>query len=217
MKLDFLAHWPFQIDGSFEALYERFPREFAVRSGNEQWWNHDVGCEYLVANPVTIPSLSDLITPFSGQSSGWRENAPSNINKLVFSWRYRASGEPYVRSHFTPPPSKSSDLFMNLPNELRAMILDNLSSKDIANLRLTTPAFRQLNTTLFRRLLLEDMPWLWEAKDLPKGNTDFHRLYKLFKFCWMNIKGLKNRERIWTDVSEVVTRIDRYRREGTIA
>jgi len=105
---------------------------------------------------------------------------------------------------------------MNLPNELRAIILDDLSSKDIANLRLATPAYRQLNVILFRRLILEDMPWLWEARDLPLGNTDFHRLYKLFKFCWMNIKGLKNRKRIWRDVSEVVTRIDRYRREGKI-
>jgi len=97
------------------------------------------------------------------------------------------------------------------------MILDELSSKDIANLRLATPAYRQLNGILFRRLLLEDMPWLWEATDLPLRNTNFHLLYRMSKFSWINLKGLKNRKRIWTDVSEVVTRIERHRREGKIA
>lgn len=122
----------------------------------------------------------------------------------------------YETLHPIPPPSKSSDLFMKLPNEIRSLILDELSSKDIANLRLVTPAYRQLSVSLFRRLLLEDMPWLWEAKELPMGNTDFHRLYMMVKFCWMNIKGLQNRKRIWKDISEVVTRIEKYRRQGKI-
>ncbi|KAN0104636.1 hypothetical protein V8E51_010381 [Hyaloscypha variabilis] len=209
------SYWR-EINGSFEALYESFPRDFAVKSGNEQGWNHDVGCEYLAANPITIPSLTELLNSCYRQFSGWRHNEPYDANEPVFFWRYKASGETHERSHFIPPPSKSSDIFMSLPNELRAMILDDLSSKDIANLRLVTPAYRQLNVSLFRRLLLEDMPWIWEARDLPMGNTDFHRLYRLVKFCWTNLKGLRNRERIWKDVSEVVTRIERYRREGKI-
>jgi hypothetical protein len=96
------------------------------------------------------------------------------------------------------------------------MILDDLSSKDIANLRLVTPAYRQLTVSTFRRLLLQDFPWMWEVEDLPVGNTDWHRLYKMVKFCWQNLKGLHNRKRIWKDISEVITRMEKYRREGKI-
>jgi hypothetical protein len=210
-----------QIDGSSEALFEKFPRDYAVRSGSEQWWWHDIGNEHLSANPVTIPALPELLNSYYREFSAWREdddhNKPYDSSEPVFSWRYKASEDSYYETlHPVPPPSKSSDLFMKLLNELRSMILEGLSSKDIANLRLVTPAYRQLNVGLFRRLLLEDMPWFWEVKDLPMGNTDFHRLYKTVKFCWMNLKGLQNRKRIWKDISEVVTRIEKYRREGKI-
>jgi hypothetical protein len=61
---------------------------------------------------------------------------------------------------------------MKLPNEILCIILADLSSKDITHIRLVTPAYRQLTVSVFRRLLLEDMPWLWEARELPVGNTD---------------------------------------------
>jgi hypothetical protein len=159
-----------------------------------------------------------LLNSCHREFSGWKEsyNNPYDGNEPVFSWRYKAGEDSHEKLHPIPLPSESSDLFMKLPNEIRSIILDDLSSKEIANLRLVTPAYRQLSVGLFRRLLLEDMPWLWEAKDLPIGNTDFHRLYMMAKFCWMNMKGLQNRKRIWRDVSEVVMRIEKYRREGKI-
>ena len=96
------------------------------------------------------------------------------------------------------------------------MILDHLASKDIANLRLASATFRALPYTLFRRLLFEDMPWLWEARDMPIGETDWHDLYCTTKFCWLGLKGLQNRKRIWKDVETIVGKIEKYREEGDI-
>jgi predicted component of viral defense system (DUF524 family) len=96
------------------------------------------------------------------------------------------------------------------------MIVDKLASKDVVNLRLTTRAYRQLSVILFRKFLLEDMPWLWEALDSPIHLTDWYKLYTLMRSCWQNIKGLRNRKRIWKDVNEIVNRIERLRQDGQI-
>ena len=90
------------------------------------------------------------------------------------------------------------------------MILDYLGSKDIAKLRLATPVFRQLPTILFRRLLLEDMPWLFEVKDLDVAKINWYDCYCALK------SGLRNRRRIWRDVEELIGRIQVYRSQGMI-
>jgi hypothetical protein len=38
----------------------------------------------------------------------------------------------------------------------------------------------------------------------------------MVKGCWQDLKGLKNRKRIWKDVTEVARRIERYRGEGGV-
>lgn len=81
------------------------------------------------------------------------------------------------------------------------MILDYLGSKDIAKLRLATPVFRQLPTVLFRTLLLENMPWLSEVKDLDVANINW------YDCCCALKSGLRNRRRIWRDVEELIGRI----------
>lgn len=69
---------------------------------------------------------------------------------------------------------------------------------------------------VFRQLVLEELPWLYEARELPVGNTDWFKLWNKVQTSWKDLKGLKNRRRIWTDVHEVVSRIERYRKEGRI-
>lgn len=96
------------------------------------------------------------------------------------------------------------------------MVLDLLGSKDIANLRLATPVFRQLPTILFRRLFLENMPWLFEVRDLDIARIDWYDWYCTWKNGWGDLKGLRNRRRIWQDVEEIVTRIQRFGKEGKI-
>ena len=139
------------------------------------------------------------------------------MNSGIYYFKLPRDDLPYGGgSSRDPPPTSHVNLFMKLPAELRYIILNNLSSKDIANLRIVSPAFRQLPVILFRKLLLEDMPFLFEAEDMPVGNTDWFHLYKMVKGCWQDLKGLRNRKRIWRDVSEVVRRIERYRDEGRI-
>jgi hypothetical protein len=94
-------------------------------------------------------------------------SVPYDVNTGIFYFKH-----PDGAHSRDPPPTSHFHFFMKLPAELRCIILDSLSSKDIANLRLVTPAFRQLPVILFRKLLLEDMPFLFEAKDMPVGNTD---------------------------------------------
>lgn len=108
--------------------------------------------------------------------------------------------------------NSSADPFTTLATEILSMVVEYLSSKDIANLRLTTRAVRQLPDILFRRLLLEDMPWMWEAEDVPLGTCQWYKLYCTVKFGWVGLKGLMNRKRIWKEVEEIVSRIEKDRR-----
>jgi len=56
----------------------------------------------------------------------------------------------------------SQDPFLGLPKELNYSVIEHLGSRDIANLRLASRAFRQLPISLWHRLLRQEMPWLWE-------------------------------------------------------
>jgi len=114
------------------------------------------------------------------------------------------------------PKKVPADPFQKLPAEVASMVVHDLPSRDIANLRLAVRAFRELPNILFRRLLLEDMPWFWEVRDLPPAKTDWYQLYREAKSCWGNLKGLMNRKRIWRDVEQIVRRIERYRAEGKV-
>ena len=96
------------------------------------------------------------------------------------------------------------------------MILDYLGSKDIVKLRIATPVFRQLPMILFRRLLLEDMPWLFEVKNLNVAKINWYECYCAFKSGCRDVKGLRNRRRIWQDVEELVRRIQVYRSKRTV-
>jgi hypothetical protein len=122
------------------------------------------------------------------------------------------------RDSLTTSPSgkKSSDPFEKMPHELLHIILQHVSSKDIASLRLVTRADKQLPVILFRDRLLEDMPWLSEVNNLQAGEYDWYRMYNMVKHCWLQLKGLKNRKRVWKDITEIVTRIENYRKEGKI-
>lgn len=70
-----------------------------------------------------------------------------------------------------------SDPFSRLSPELQHILLGQLSRQDVANLRLVSPAFRQLPQSYFRHLVETEMPWLWELYDLPKHSIDFYHLW----------------------------------------
>ncbi|CCD47847.1 hypothetical protein BofuT4_P113510.1 [Botrytis cinerea T4] len=85
-------------------------------------------------------------------------------------WRRRQfngdSLQPYVNS---------TDLFEKLPIELKQIILCELGSKDIANLRLVSRAFRQLPQQLFRDLLVKELPWFWEIDQIQQRKMEIFR------------------------------------------
>ena len=63
---------------------------------------------------------------------------------------------------------------------------------------------------------MEDMPWLFEVKELDVAKINWYDCYCRLKFNGKDLKGLQNRRRIWRDVEEIVRRIENYRNEGKI-
>ena len=207
MPITINLHSP-QLEPDYEDFFERGPHDYAARSGNEQWWLHEPGCEYLSANPIEVPGLAKLVEP-----SKW-----GSAKKTTFGWRYKQTEDSYLSLHRIPPSKADAgpDPFGNLSAEISDMILENLGSKDIASLRLASRMFRQLPNLLFRRLLSEDMPWMWEFEGSQRGKVDWHEMYMKSKFFWINLKGLQNRKRIWRNIEEVFKRIQRHREQGKI-
>ena len=238
----------------------------------EQWWDHCKGTEYLAANPLYIPKLRDILQ----QSISTAPN---------FSTRNGA-----FKTLETPGVSAENDSFACLPAEIRIEILDNLRSKDIASLRLASRTFAQLPISYFQKLIIRELPWLWEAwptsnkpnhpgypfwatvtaseaeaklqstqkeisalndyvnivsgempelkpmleealpaaiqavldahqqelesdEDrkpffLPPDRTDYYLLYVLVKRHWKELRGLRNRARIWKDCRGILRQID---------
>ena len=177
-----------------DGFIEQFPRDPAVREGQDSNWGHQPGHEYLAANPVEVPALPTLL----------KAAETSHASKVVFpAPRHGAASD--------------KDPFGILSAEITTMIINHLIPKDRANLRLCTRAVRQLPNILFRKLLLDEMPWMWELKDMEGARVDWHDLYCKRRAYWTSLKGLKNRERIWGDVEEIVRRIERLRSDGKIA
>lgn len=124
LDVDDLAEW-FDRDGA-----EEIPHHPAVSSGQCQWWIHNHGDEFLVANPVHIPALRDII------ERARRKEPDFNTKNSTFEIDAAAT------------PERERDIFACLPEELRDMILQLLRSKDIANLRQASSTFRKLFISL---------------------------------------------------------------------
>ncbi|KAH6876571.1 hypothetical protein B0T10DRAFT_497762 [Thelonectria olida] len=140
VDIDCLAQW-----WGLEATYDEFqgfPRDDAI--SREQWWHHIRGDEWLAANPCLVPGLKSILS--SAQYSNKDDEHREGVNLDAFT-------------NATP----SNDEFSRLPSEIRLMILMDLGSKDIANLRLASRTFRQLPGFLFHDLIMRETPWLYEA------------------------------------------------------
>jgi hypothetical protein len=201
----------------------------------EQAWSSDFGHEYLVANPIFVPSLKPIIT------SAVSDDENFNIKNSAFE-RRSADGQ----------AANGSDPFLKLPPELIHKIIDHLDSPSIATLRLTTRAVEHLPISLWRSLVTKEMPWLYEAWSsdpepyywatvvasdledkqqaekgysewteaqerrrllhlspvkLPNSNTNWYKLYRDITVNWSDLKGLQNRKRIWNDVMQLIDAI----------
>lgn len=120
--------------------FSDFPRDPAVTT--EQWFLHKFGDEFVAANPCFGTRMESM---------------------LAASDRTGDPGFVYDTPVFGEAHRTSDDVFSRLPRELCFMVLDQLQSRDIANLRLVSRSFHQLPHSFFRSLTLREMPWLWEA------------------------------------------------------
>ncbi|RDW86796.1 uncharacterized protein DSM5745_03438 [Aspergillus mulundensis] len=190
-------------------------------------WGHEYG--YTVTNPFFVPRLQELID----------KAVNADIN----------AGPDPPKAVPAPKGVTEKGPFTALPQEIRSMILTNLVSKDIHNLRLAFPtSFQHLPNTGWKHLLQEDMPWVWEAwsseppyfwatvtqqdiekhcqedsvpghtidvnkrisnppwawKVPPHSTTDWRMLYENIKRETREIRGLRNRMRIWRNLEEAV-------------
>ncbi|KAJ5817444.1 Major facilitator superfamily domain general substrate transporter [Penicillium robsamsonii] len=242
--------------------FRSFPRAKEVRSAWDQWWAHETGSEYLVANPLYVPGLPELLL-----AAVKNEGSPSSSD----SCHEIKSSQPVTNlpsaSHHSP-----ADFLSSLPSEIQLMIIGYLDSKDVISLGLTSRAFTQLPNCVWYGLVRKEMPWLWEAWEesecihnpspwtilttadikcvltarseyaralvddsytqlaaekaaehrfalsttipdqvkLPRVNTDWRRVFMQIQLNWHELKGLRNRQRIWVDVEEAVRRICKF-------
>lgn len=116
----------------------------AVRRGRAEWWQHRAGDKFLAANPLQIPALSVLFEA---------TNRPQGS--------FNARSSPFTAC--STALSHKGDLFVTLPEELRNIVLSQLGSKDIANLRLASRTFYHLPITLWHDLMMKELPWIWVA------------------------------------------------------
>ena len=134
-----LMAW-FRLDGNPLHFMEEFPRHEAVHRGRQKQWRHIAGDEWLAANPCFVPDLEPILSSVQTRCS-----AGLGMQSVEHA-------EPRV-----------ADCFVPMPAELRMGILSHLSGRDVASTCLASGAFRRLPQSFFRKLLLRDMPWLWEA------------------------------------------------------
>ncbi|KAM5350187.1 hypothetical protein ACJ41O_006692 [Fusarium nematophilum] len=142
VDIECLTQW-WAMEANFEDFHA-FPRHRATKSGQEQYWTHNGGHEFLAANPCFVPGLESLL------SSAQCSKQPGHVNSEL---------TPTTVSITTP----LTDLFSRLPGEIRMFILLQLGFKDIANLRLASRTFLQLPQSLFYELTVRGTPWLYEA------------------------------------------------------
>ncbi|KAF7859462.1 uncharacterized protein EAF02_010910 [Botrytis sinoallii] len=157
-----------------------FPRDRAVRHCSEQWWNHSLGTEWLAANPVFIPALRSVF------QSAITTNSHFSLSSPAFPIR---PSKPRPRRS---PRNDYRDPFLKLSQELQDEIILYLLSKDIASIRLVSRAFTQLSQGFFYKLVVSEMPWLWEIYDFTPPSF------------WATVSGadLKSREKRRTEHNE---------------
>ncbi|KAL5320364.1 hypothetical protein ACEPPN_011165 [Leptodophora sp. 'Broadleaf-Isolate-01'] len=116
-----------------------------------------------------------------------------------------------VFCEISSPGENKTDPFRLLPAELKTMIRSDLSSQDIASLRLVSRSFRYLPKQLFLQLIEKEMPWFWEFDELEafmeRARADYSRL----SLAKGRLLGLGNRVRVWNVAEDIAERIKHLR------
>ena len=143
-------------NGEYMNRFTDFPTSPEVKMVNDQFYKCVPGTEYLVAHPLRVPGLDELV-----ESCTLNDGERSNV---VFA---------ATRSSDTA----EDDLFASLSPELRLDIMLRLPREDVATLRLASLSFQQLPQKYFNHLVRSEMPWVWEIESLQGKHTDWHALW----------------------------------------
>jgi hypothetical protein len=136
--------------------FDCIPRDPDLDECHQQWWDHYEGHEYVAANPVIIPELTDILS-----AAMLGADAASSEQSGVFD---------LTDGDLSGKHSPQNDIFARLPSEVRFLIAEHLEPASIASLRGASRTFRQLPQWLFHKLLRRKLPSLWEAS----ASTDIH-------------------------------------------
>lgn len=226
-----------------------------VFEGQDQWWQHVPGKEYLAANPLYVPGLETFLLDEG-------RKAENLSHDKMEEYEFPIKNDTSLQFGHV-------DVFASMPPEIRLLVVSFLDASDLTNLRIASKTFTRLPNSVWRRLVREEMPWLWEswsnseqvhvpsswttvtASDLlyfgevrerysaylsdvetptgeavdfllpfpkevpsqlrlPRGSTNWHGVYTQIKKNWSSLRGLRNRQRIWEAVEEIIKGIEKY-------
>lgn len=119
--------------------FHSFPRSGDVLEGQEQFWQHVPGKEYLAANPLYVPGLRTILQNADREESELPKKSPALLQ------------------------GGHHDVFASLPPEIRLLVVRFLDAGDLNNLRVASKTFTNLPNSVWRQLVREEMPWLWES------------------------------------------------------
>lgn len=129
--------------------FHNFPRSGDVFEGQDQFWQHVPGREYLVANPLYVPALPTILL---NAAKVKKESYPRTMGDLEL-----------LKSHRVSSSAVQNDVFTFMPPEICLLITSYLNASDITNLRIASKVFTKLPNSVWLRLIREEMPWLWES------------------------------------------------------
>ncbi|VUC32760.1 unnamed protein product [Clonostachys rosea] len=179
--------------------------------GRDQWWRHNRGAEYLVANPLFVPGLETIF-------------------RLADTVPRAESGD---------GEDEGSDAFTAFPTELRRMIYDCLSGDDITTLHHASPFLYRNAMGDLGHQFMKEHPWLWEYwTKLPYSSWAFTTATELkasvespvkqliaspsmnwasaMRMVWSEkqagrLKGFQNRRRIWKVCDMILDKVEDHR------
>ncbi|CAH0046505.1 unnamed protein product [Clonostachys solani] len=205
----FLEWWELGVD---KRSLPQDPCRTDASHGRDQYWRHNIGAEYLAANPLFVPGLE-------------------RIFRLADAVPLSESGK---RKH-----DDDYDAFSVLPAELRRMILDCLSRDEITKLHHASPFLYRNAMGDLGDSFMKEHPWLWEYwTALPYSSWALTTATELkesiespvkqlaaspsidwgsaMRMLWNEeqagrLKGLQNRRRIWKICDMILNKVEEQR------
>jgi len=161
MDVEVLANW-WTLNASYDKFHG-FPRDPAVKRGEAQEWNHNIGDEFLAANPCFIPGYEKVLEGVRTSCQTWANQEtqtapPTKTTDIIQSGKSQ-------QHHSLQQPrtmNKTLDIFSVLPTEIWYQIFTHLSAVEVAYLQRASRSFHKLPQSYIRHHLLRERPYLWE-------------------------------------------------------